>query len=57
MVHGNVIGSLHPKSCVEEIEATMEVEVEAEDNKTADEMAVEEIRKAAERQCLWWKRR
>ena len=67
-VHGNVIGSLDPKSCVEKIEAKTGVDAEAEErdtieddkiaddargSKIADEMVAEGIRKATERQCLW----
>ena len=46
-VHGNMIGSLDPKSCVEEIEIGAKTGVEAEDttedDQTADETAAEEI--------------
>ena len=61
MVHGNVIGSSDPKSCVEESEIGakigVEAEVEAEDitagqTVTEEEIAAEDIRKAAERRCL-----
>ena len=56
-MHGNVIASSDPKSCVEEIEIGAKTEARAEDDKTAGETAAEEIRRAMERQCLRWERR
>ena len=46
------MGSSDPKSCMEEIEICAKTGARAEDDKTVDETAAEEIRRATERRCL-----